>query len=138
MTIRAVAKEPNITTGVSLGNSKLVSASGPSRHLLRLHKSGRYRGEAGIQPTDNPAEIVENGPERTFVGILRISIGTSLKIRKLIFRNDSLDFLGLALDAVSNSSIGLDGHMLDDCVNHWRFSCGPSLWALGLVANVFI
>lgn len=28
--------------------------------------------------------------------------------------------------------------MLYNGVNHWPFSSGPSLWALGLVANVFI
>jgi hypothetical protein len=28
--------------------------------------------------------------------------------------------------------------MLYDGVNHWPFSSDPSLWALGLVANVFI
>jgi hypothetical protein len=62
----------------------------------------------------------------------------SLKVRKLIFRNDPLDLLGLALDAVPYPSIGLDGHMLYYGVNRWPFSSGPSLWALGLVANVFI
>jgi hypothetical protein len=65
-------------------------------------------------------------------------IKRSLRIRKLIFRDDSLNFLRLALDAVSETSIGLDGHMLDDGVNHRWLSCGTSLWALGLVANVFI
>jgi hypothetical protein len=62
----------------------------------------------------------------------------SLRIRKLIFRNDSLDFLRLALDAVSKTSICLDGHKLNDGVNHWWISCGTSLWTLGLVTNVFI
>jgi hypothetical protein len=62
----------------------------------------------------------------------------SLKIRKLIFRNDALDVLGLALDTVSNSSIGLDRHVLYDRVDHLRFSFGASLWALRLVANLFI
>jgi hypothetical protein len=66
------------------------------------------------------------------------SSSRSLQIRKLIFRNDSLDFLRLALDTISETSIGLDGHMLDDGVNHRLISCGTSLWALGLVANVFI
>jgi hypothetical protein len=59
-------------------------------------------------------------------------------MRKLIFRNDALDLLGLALDTVPNSSIGLDGHVLYDRVNHRRFSCGAPLRALRLVANVFI
>jgi hypothetical protein len=62
----------------------------------------------------------------------------SLEIRKLILRNDSLDILGLALDAISKTSICLDGHTLNDGVNHWWISCGTSLWTLGLVTNVFI
>jgi hypothetical protein len=62
----------------------------------------------------------------------------SLRIRKLIFRNDSLDILRLALDAVSKTSICLDGHKLNDGVNRWWVSCGTSLWTLGLVANVLI
>lgn len=28
--------------------------------------------------------------------------------------------------------------MLDDSVDHWGFACGTSLWALALVANIFI
>src|SRR5215472_2484950 len=62
----------------------------------------------------------------------------SLRIRKLIFRNDSLDILRLALDTVSKTSICLDGHKLNDGVNHWWISYGASLWTLRLVANVFI
>jgi hypothetical protein len=62
----------------------------------------------------------------------------SLRIRKLIFRNYSLDVLRLALDAVSKASIGLDGHALDDGVNHWWINCGTTLWTLGLVLNVLI
>jgi hypothetical protein len=62
----------------------------------------------------------------------------SLRIRKLIFRHDSLDILGLALDAVSKTSICFDGHKLNDGVDHWRISCRTSLWTLGLVANVII
>ncbi len=62
----------------------------------------------------------------------------SLRIRKLIFRNDSLDILRLALDAVSKTSICLDGHKLNDGVNRWWVSCGTSLWTLGLMTNVLI
>jgi hypothetical protein len=62
----------------------------------------------------------------------------SLKIRELIFRNYALDILRLALDTVSQTSICLDGHSLNDCVNGRRISCGTTLWTLGLVANVFI
>jgi hypothetical protein len=56
----------------------------------------------------------------------------------LIFRNDPLNFLGLALNAVSNTPIGLNGHMPDDGVDHGLNSCSTPLWALSLVANVFV
>jgi len=62
----------------------------------------------------------------------------SLKVRQLIFRHDSIDILRLALDAVSKTSICLDGHTLNDGVNHGWIDCRTSLWTLGLVANVFI
>jgi hypothetical protein len=62
----------------------------------------------------------------------------SLRIRKLIFGNYPLDILRLTLDAISKSSICLDGHTLNDRVSHWWISCGTTLGALGLVANVFI
>jgi hypothetical protein len=68
----------------------------------------------------------------------RIKRAKSLRIRKLIFRNDSLDIVRLALDAVSKTSICLNGHKLNDGVRHWWISRGSSLWTLGLVANVFI
>ncbi|AMA55741.1 hypothetical protein BCCGELA001_05320 [Bradyrhizobium sp. CCGE-LA001] len=61
-----------------------------------------------------------------------------MEIRKLIFRNDALDVPGLALDTISNSSIGLDRHVLYDRVDHLRFSCSASLRTLRLVANLFI
>ena len=62
----------------------------------------------------------------------------SLRIRQLIFRNDSLDLFRLALDAVSKTSICLDGHELDNGVNRWWIGCDTSLWTLGLVANILI
>jgi hypothetical protein len=62
----------------------------------------------------------------------------SLKVRQLIFRYDSLDIPRLAPDTVSKTSICLDGHALNDGVNHCWISCCTSLWTLGLVANVFI
>jgi hypothetical protein len=61
-----------------------------------------------------------------------------LKVRQLIFRYDSLDIPRLALDTVSKTSICLDGHTLNDGVNHCRINCCTSLWTLGLVANGFI
>jgi hypothetical protein len=62
----------------------------------------------------------------------------SLKVRQLIFRYDSLDIPRLALDTVSKPPICLDGHTLNDGVNHGWIDCRTSLWTLGLVANVFI
>jgi hypothetical protein len=62
----------------------------------------------------------------------------SLRIGKLIFRDYSLDILRLALDAISKTPICLDGHMLNDRVDHWWISCGTALGTLGLVVNVFI
>jgi hypothetical protein len=62
----------------------------------------------------------------------------SLRIRKLIFRNHSLDILRLALDSISNTSICLDGHVRNDRVNHWWISCSTTLGTLGLVADVVI
>jgi hypothetical protein len=62
----------------------------------------------------------------------------SSRIRKLIFRNYSLDVLRLALDAVSNASICLDGQVLNDGINHWWVNDGATLRTLGLVANVLI
>jgi hypothetical protein len=61
-----------------------------------------------------------------------------LKVRQLIFRYDSLDIPRLALDTVSKTSICLDGHTLNDGVNHCRIDFRTSLWTLGLVANGFI
>ena len=55
----------------------------------------------------------------------------SLSIRKLIFRNDSLDILRLALDAVSKTSVCLNGHTLNDGVNHWWINYGHDLEDLG-------
>ncbi|MCK1394972.1 hypothetical protein [Bradyrhizobium sp. 1] len=68
----------------------------------------------------------------------RPTSATSLKVRQLLFRHDSLDVPRLALDAISKTSIRLDGHTLNDGVNHGWINCLTSLWALGLVANVFM
>jgi hypothetical protein len=62
----------------------------------------------------------------------------SLTIRKLIFGNDPLDIVRLALDAVSKASVRLDGHALNDGVNHWWIGCSTSLWSLESVANVIV
>ncbi|MET4256427.1 hypothetical protein ABIC09_001358 [Bradyrhizobium sp. S3.12.5] len=62
----------------------------------------------------------------------------SLKVRQLIFSHDPFDIPRLALDTVSKTSICLDGHALNDGVNHCRINGCTSLWTLGLVANVFI
>jgi hypothetical protein len=68
----------------------------------------------------------------------RIKRVDSLRIGKLIFCNDSLDILGLTLDTVFKTSIGLDGHKLNDGIHHWWISRRTSLWTLRLVTNVFI
>jgi hypothetical protein len=62
----------------------------------------------------------------------------SLGVRKLIFRDDPLHIIRLALNAVSQTSVCLDGHALNDRVNHRWIGCGASLWTLEPVANVFI
>jgi hypothetical protein len=62
----------------------------------------------------------------------------SLRVRKLIFRDDPLHIIRLTLDAVSQTSVCLDGHALNDRVNHRWIGCGTSLWTLEPVANVFI
>jgi len=62
----------------------------------------------------------------------------SLKVRQLIFRDDAFDIPRRALDTVSKTPICLDGHTLNDGVNHRWINSGTSLWTLGLVANGFI
>jgi hypothetical protein len=62
----------------------------------------------------------------------------SLRIRKLIFRNYSLDILRFALDAVSKASVCLNRHTLNDGVNHRWIDFGSTLRPLGPVVNVFI
>ena len=82
-------------------------------------------------------QACSEGPQQFFCD-QRIKRAKSLRIGKLIFRNDPLGILRLALDAVSKTSVCLDGHMLNDGVNHWWIRFGTSLWTLRLVANVFI
>ena len=62
----------------------------------------------------------------------------SLGVGKLIFRDDPLNIFRLAPDPVSKTSVCLDGHALNDRVNHWGVIFGTTLWPLGLVLNVFI
>jgi hypothetical protein len=62
----------------------------------------------------------------------------SLGIRKLIFRNYPLNVVRFASDAVSKTSIRLNGHTLNDGVNHWRINGSTALRPLRLVVNVFI
>jgi hypothetical protein len=99
---------------------------------------GRHSGIEVRQATRTVPPLIMATPSQFIRAGVPPSSSRSLRIRKLIFRDDSLDFLRLALDAVSETSIGLDGHMLDDGVNHRWLSCGTSLRALRLVANVFI
>lgn len=67
-----------------------------------------------------------------------MSVRTLVTVRKLIFRNYWLNVLRFALDAVSETSICLNGHVLNDRVNHRWISGGNALWPLRLMANVFI
>jgi hypothetical protein len=62
----------------------------------------------------------------------------SVRIRKLIFRNHPLDILRFALDAVSETSVCLNGHTLNDGVDHWWIGCCTTLWPLIPVVNVLI
>jgi hypothetical protein len=59
-------------------------------------------------------------------------------MRKLIFRNYSLNILRFAPDAVSKASVRFNGHALNDGVYHWRLGCGTTLRTLRLMVNVFI
>ena len=47
-----------------LANSE-PSTHGPSRHLVASHQIRRYRSEAEVDPTPNPAHQVEIGPQQT-------------------------------------------------------------------------
>jgi hypothetical protein len=59
-------------------------------------------------------------------------------MRKLIFRNDPLNILRFAPDAVSKTSVRFNGHTLNDGVNHGRLGCGTTLRTLSLMVNVLI
>jgi len=67
-----------------------------------------------------------------------LSNAKSLGIRKLIFRNYSLNILRFAFDAVPKTSVCLNGHTLNDGVNHWWISYSSTLWPLGPVENIFV
>jgi hypothetical protein len=54
--------------------------------------------------------------------------GSSLTIRKLIFGHDTFD--RVALDAISDASVGLDGQASNDGVDLWLFKLRPALRAL--------
>ena len=62
----------------------------------------------------------------------------SLGIRKLVFRNYPLNVVRFASDAVSQTSVRLNGHTLNDGVNHWRINRSTTLRPLRLMVNVFI
>jgi hypothetical protein len=59
-----------------------------------------------------------------------------LTVRKLIFRDDSLDFVGL--DAVSQTSISLDGHALNDGIDLWHIGLHPPLRPLTAVKDFVV
>jgi hypothetical protein len=62
----------------------------------------------------------------------------SLGIRKLIFRNYPLNVVRFASDAVSQTSVRLNRHTLNDGVNHWWINRSTTLRPLRLMVNVFI
>jgi hypothetical protein len=102
------------------------------RHIGALHNLVHFEG-LFAKRIQNIFSIIQHDQTPTV-----IKRAKSLRIGKLIFRDYSLDILWLTLDAISKTSICLDGHTLNDRVNHWRISCGTTLGTLGLVANVFI
>jgi hypothetical protein len=59
--------------------------------------------------------------------------GVLLTIRKLIFRHDTLYLV--SLDAVSETSVRLDRHALDDGVNLWHLDLHPPLRSLTAVKD---
>jgi hypothetical protein len=77
---------------------------------------------------------------RTYLGrpssMRSIKRAQLLEIRQLIFGNYSLDILRFAFNAVSKSSICLDGQPLNNGVHHWGIDRGTTLWTLWLMANV--
>jgi hypothetical protein len=111
---------------------RLTDSSVPALVFPRFHRCS----------ADGDSKLLKDS-ERGFVATvcnaayLRQSSGL-LIIRQLIFRNYSLDIFRLAPDAVSNASIRLDGHTLDNGVKHWWINRGTTTWTLWLVANVFI
>lgn len=62
----------------------------------------------------------------------------SLRVGQLIFRHDTLDIPGFAPDAISETTVGFDGHALNDGINHGLISFGSTLRPLAEVLNVFI
>jgi hypothetical protein len=62
----------------------------------------------------------------------------SLTPRKLFLGNYSLQVSRLALDAISQTSVRLDGHALDDRILVGLLDLGSSLRTLKLMANFVI
>ena len=61
-----------------------------------------------------------------------------LRAAELLFGHDPLNIIGLASDAVSQPSVGLDGHAADDRIDIRPDLFGPALRSLTLVMNVFV
>ena len=59
-------------------------------------------------------------------------------MRKLFFRYDAFNFFCQAFNAISNSSVRLDGHMLDDRINRRLLKSLSALRSLNLVKDVVV
>jgi hypothetical protein len=67
-----------------------------------------------------------------------INRAPSLKIRKLVFGDHTLDILRFAPDAVSKTPVRLDRHQPYDRVDHRRIGFSTPLRTLAPVMNIFI
>jgi hypothetical protein len=59
--------------------------------------------------------------------------GSSLTIRKLVLGHDTLDLVGL--DAIAETSVGLDRQASNDGVNLWLFDLHASLRTLAAMKD---
>jgi hypothetical protein len=62
----------------------------------------------------------------------------SAQLADLLLGNDALEFLGLALDPVAESSVRLDRHEGGDSINALRYGDVATLWLLRVEQHVVI
>jgi hypothetical protein len=104
----------------------LICDVGPFHDLVNLERLLAERGQdlfSIIQHNRTP-DVAERA--------------SSLTIRKLVFRDHALGIVRFALDAVSQTSVRLDGHPLDHRVNRRRTRFGATLRSLALVVNIIV